>query len=177
MAEVLGATAASFQVAGLFGKTGVRGYKLFKKLQDAPDQIRRKLQCLDDFRNLCISCQDTLSIHSATISATLRSEDVARIQDLIKRADQGLDSLEKILAKLQRSSSDTRVEAWVKAAKAVVNNGNISAHLDELNRITGHIRALFDQQTWIISMEHRLVTSTVQYSCSNHAKTHIRSAS
>ncbi|KAK8036585.1 hypothetical protein PG991_001722 [Apiospora marii] len=158
MAEVLGATAAGLQIAGLFGQAGVRGYKLFKQLQDAPDEIRRKSQCLDDFRNLCSSCQDTLSIHSATISATVRSEDVARIQDLIKRAEQSLGSLEKILSKLQVSSSDTRVETWVKATKAVVKNGNISAHLGELNRITGHIRALFEQQTWMISMEHSSMT-------------------
>ncbi|KAK7923579.1 hypothetical protein PG985_007650 [Apiospora marii] len=159
MTEILGATAAGLQIAGLFGQAGVRGYKLFKQLQDAPDEIRRKSQCLDDFRSLCSSCQDTLSIHSATISATVRSEDVARLQDLIKRAEQSLGSLEKILNKLRASTSDTKLEAWAKVAKAVVKNGNISAHLGELDRITGHIRALFEQQTWMISMEHSSMTA------------------
>ncbi|KAK8126892.1 uncharacterized protein PG998_002651 [Apiospora kogelbergensis] len=156
MAEALGITAASLQIAELFAKAAIRGYKLIKQLQDAPEEIRRKTQCLEDFRSLCNSCRDGILKAYQQIQATnARVEDIARISELLDRAGATLRSLETILSKLGTQGSDTRAKRWVKAAKTRVRNGDISEHLNELGRITNLIQAFFGQLGWMIAINHR----------------------
>jgi len=156
MAELLGVTAASLQIAELFAKAAIRGYKLAKELQDAPEEIRRKAQCLEEFLILCNSYRDAISKAYPQIQASnIRVEDISRIHDLLNRAGDSLRALGTILSDLRTRDSDSRVGLWVKAVKTKVKNKDLSAHLDGLDRIRNAIQSHFVQHGWTIAINHR----------------------
>jgi len=103
-------------IAELFAKIVIRTRRLTKQLKDAPKEICRKAQFLDDFHNLCASCQHILLQNSAQIDAHVRQEDVDCIKDLLARVEVEIGCLEKILSNLQPKSSDRRIKSGLKVA-------------------------------------------------------------
>ncbi|KAK7968830.1 hypothetical protein PG988_007903 [Apiospora saccharicola] len=160
MAELLGATAASLQIAELFAKAAIRGFSLAQQLKDAPDELLRNSQSLEDFRCLCESYQETLTANAAQINAAIRPQDVSRIQDFISRAEATLGSLEVILLHLRAHSSTTWMESKVKAVKTVRKQGDIMTHLNDLDKLKQQIQSYFVHHIWVLSMDQCAKTQT-----------------
>ncbi|KAK8140042.1 hypothetical protein PG984_000108 [Apiospora sp. TS-2023a] len=160
MAELLGATAASLQIAELFAKAAIRGFRLAQQLKDAPDELLRNSQSLEDFRCLCESYQETLTANAAQINAAIRPQDVSRIQDFISRAEATLGSLEAILLHLRAQSSTTWMESKVKAVKTIRKHGDIMIHLHNLDKLKQQIQSYFVHHIWVLSMDQCGKTQT-----------------
>ncbi|KAK8083956.1 hypothetical protein PG996_002737 [Apiospora saccharicola] len=147
MAELLGATAASLQIAELLAKAAIRGFRLAQQLKGAPDELLRNSQSLEDFR---------------CFTALANSQQQMKEQ-LTNQASSIDSSLQAIT--LGNSSIETKLTDGIislQSAAEAVKDSVRDSHDDMVTRLRGNELTLSDDSIRHLAAQLVTLTSTAK---------------